>query len=84
MVAATTVALRVPVLPQVDTETEYEPLGMRKVATPVVPVGDDRVAVAEVTVTSASGRGRLGVPPPGSGGPPTWITVTVSVPDVPL
>jgi hypothetical protein len=62
--------VRVPVLPQVGTETTYEPLGRRKVATPVVFVGEERLVLAEVTLTSAFDTGCLGVPPPGSWGPP--------------
>jgi len=82
--AAVTVTSRFPVLPQVGTDTRYEPLGRRKVATPALPVGDERLVLAEVTLTSAFATGCLGVPPPGSPGPPAWITVTLSVPVFPL
>lgn len=82
--AALMVIPRFPVLPQVGTDTKYEPLGRRKIATPRLPVGDERLVVVEATLTSAFATGRLGVPPPGSCGPPAWITVTLSVPIAPL
>jgi hypothetical protein len=82
--AAVTVTARFPVGPQVGTDTEYEPAGRRKVATPALSVWDERPVPVEVTMTSAPAAANLGVPPPGSSGPPASITVTLSVPVFPL
>jgi hypothetical protein len=68
------------VLPHVGEDTKYEPPSRRKVAAPPLSVRDERLALVEVTLTSAFATGCLGVPPPGSDGPPAWITVTLSVP----
>jgi hypothetical protein len=81
--AAVTVVSRFPVLPQVGEDTRYEPLGRRKVATPASSVGDERLVLAEVTLTTAFAAGCFGVPPLGRFGPPAWITVTMSVPVFP-
>lgn len=68
-------------LPHVGDDTQYEPAGRRKIATPALFVGDDWLVLVEVTLTSAPPRGHLGVPPPGSMGPPASITMILSVPD---
>jgi hypothetical protein len=74
-----------PVMPHVGEEIRYEPLGRRKVATPVLPVRDERFVPTPMTLTSAFATGCLGVPPPpGDAGPPTSITATLSVSVVPL
>jgi hypothetical protein len=79
---AATVTSLFPVLPHVGEDAKYQPPGRRKIAAPALSVRDERLALVEVTLTSAFVTGCLGVPPPGSSGPPTWMTVTLSVPVV--
>ena len=55
--AAVMIAFFVPVLPHVGEEIRYEPLGRWKVATPVLPVRDERFVLAPVTFTSALATG---------------------------
>jgi hypothetical protein len=82
--AAVMAAFFVPVLSHVGEEIRYEPLGRWNVATPVLPVRDERFVLAPVTLTTALATGCLGVPPLGSAGPPASITATLSVSIFPL
>jgi hypothetical protein len=54
-----------------------------KVAIPALSVSAVEFAPPAVTLTSVLASGLVGVFPPGSAGPPAWITVTRSVPTGP-
>jgi hypothetical protein len=71
------------VLPHEATETRYVPSARWKVAIPALSVTAVELAPPAVTLTSVLAMGLVGVFPPGSGGPPAWITVTRSVPTGP-
>jgi len=77
---ALTVTGTLRVLPHVGEDTSYEPPASRKVAIPAAFVAADWLVPSPATLTSAFDNGELGVPPPGSMGPPTCRTLTVSVP----